>query len=192
MVLRQCEIPACELPGQTRNGRPVIGKWYYRTGSPVRTCHRLLKFKGNERMGRWLGESAVSVIKNHFNQRPFEGIIPIPSHRVKVLERGLLPSLIIAEQIAVQLNIPVYPEVMIRTSLGPPQSALNREERLINLAQAFSLKQSVTDKQFIVVDDVLTTGATLDAAADLIEQNGGSVGLFALAFRRETFGSLLH
>ena len=191
-IMQECEIPECELPGHTACGRSVVGKWYYRISSPIRTCHRLLKFKGQERVGSWLGDLAVSVVQNHFKQRPFDGIIPIPSHRVKVLERGLLPTRIIAEQLAKQLHIPVQTEVMIRTSLGPSQSALNRAKRIANLAQAFALTGPVKDKHFLLVDDVLTTGATLDAAADVIEENGGSVELFVLAFRRETFGNLPH
>lgn len=139
-----------------------------------------------------MGKRAAASLQNRMKSNPCVGIVPIPSHRVKMLERGLLPTHVIASEISLVLHIPEKPNLMIRTALGPSQSALKRDERINNLKHAFALKDHVAGRHFLIVDDLLTTGATLDAAAALIEENGGTASLYAIAFRRETFGSLRH
>lgn len=190
--LVECEIPDCELPGQTALGRPVWGRWYYRTGSPIRTCHRKLKYEGRHDVGSFLGELAAVSLQKHVKSGVIDGIVPIPSHRVKLLERGLLPTFVLAKAFANHLGVPVYRNTLIRQSLGPSQSGLTREKRIVNLKNAFALNGDLRGKRILLLDDVLTTGATLDAAAETIEKEGGATMLVAIAFRRETFGSPQH
>lgn len=177
----QCEIPTCELPGWTAAGRPVWAKWYYRTDSPIRSLHRSLKYDGRAAIGRQLG--------NH--QIHFDGVdgwcIPIPSHRTKTLERGFLHTAPIAAAFALANHLQLHLEAFIRPHLSPSQSGLTREFRISNVQGAFYVSKSVEGKHLLLVDDVMTTGATLDSASEVLEKAGATVSLAVLAFRRESF-----
>lgn len=177
----QCEIPKCELPGWTAGGRPVWAKWYYRTDSPIRSLHRSLKYDGRAAIGHQLG--------NH--QIQFSGddgwCVPIPSHRTKILERGFLHTSPIASAFASANHLQLHLEAFIRPSLSPSQSGLTREFRISNVQDAFRVTKSVEGKHLLLVDDIMTTGATLDAASDALEKAGATVSLAVVAFRRESF-----
>ncbi|MDA1028630.1 MAG: phosphoribosyltransferase family protein [Bacteroidetes bacterium] len=177
----QCEIPTCELPGWTAGGRPVWAKWYYRADSPIRSLHRSLKYEGRAAIGRLLGNHRVH----------FDGVdgwcVPIPSHRTKILERGFLHTVPIAAAFASANQLQLHLGAFIRPSLSPSQSGLTREFRTSNVQGAFSVTKSIEGKHVLLVDDVMTTGATLDSASEVLEKAGATVTLAVVAFRRESF-----
>ena len=179
--LDQCVIPPSELPGWTPKGRPVWGKWYYRQDSPIRTLHRLLKYEGIDEVGRFLGDHFLQLAGD------IHWCTAIPSHRTKILERGFLHTLPIAEAFSAANQLHMVCDCIVRPSLTISQSGLTRELRISNTQSAFKATSSVENKHLLLVDDVMTTGATLDAAAEVLEQSGARVTLAVAAFRRESF-----
>jgi len=105
----------------------------------------------------------------------FDVIIPIPYHWRKLLRRGHNPSGILARQVSSRLSIPlIHP--LKRSKVTLSQQALNKEQRKQNVRNAFMLKPkfkaSVKNKRILLLDDVLTTGATANAAAKVLKRYG--------------------
>jgi predicted amidophosphoribosyltransferase len=185
--LASCLIPVCEMPGVTPKARNVWGTWYYRLGSPIRSLHRALKYDANLRAGALIA-TRIQVPSQVSERVPESAVcIPIPSHRIRILERGLQQTTVLADAVASKLSIRAHSTALVRRSLSHSQSKLGRSGRLANLANAFEVVSPVLVGHALLVDDVMTTGATLDAAAEVLESQGIEVTLLVAAFRREAF-----
>jgi ComF family protein len=113
----------------------------------------------------------------------FDAIVPVPLHSKRLREREFNQSAHLATRLSRATGIPVH-DVLVRSRYTGTQTALDRSERRQNLRNAFSLRKnaSVTDQNLLLIDDVLTTGSTLDAcAAVLLEQGAESVRALTLA-----------
>lgn len=97
-------------------------------------------------------------------------IIPVPLHRKRLKERGYDQSSLLAFGIGRQLNIPVSCENLIRTRYTIPQVNLSGYERTKNVRGAFSIRdnEELKDKVILLIDDVLTTGATIRECVKLM------------------------
>jgi ComF family protein len=113
----------------------------------------------------------------------FHMLVPVPLHAKRLREREFNQALVLAEQLSACCGLPVL-DVLQRGRYTTTQTALDRDSRRQNLRNAFSMRKnaSVTDKNVLLVDDVLTTGSTLDAcAAILLEQGASSVRALTVA-----------
>jgi ComF family protein len=125
---------------------------------------------------RGLGDSRLSG-------QEFDAIVPVPLHSKRLREREFNQAALLAGQLSRATGIPMR-EVLVRSRYTGTQTALDRAERRQNLRNAFSLRKNVdvTDQNLLLIDDVLTTGSTLDAcAAVLLEQGAESVRALTLA-----------
>lgn len=112
-------------------------------------------------------------------------IIPVPLHPAKLRKREYNQSEKIAEGMASVLMIPVVPDNLVRTVNTGTQTKKSRFERYENLASAFTCRfpDVLTGKHILVVDDVFTTGATLEACSIvLLEIEGVRVSIVTVAF----------
>ncbi|HEX5430284.1 MAG TPA: ComF family protein [Patescibacteria group bacterium] len=98
-------------------------------------------------------------------------IIPVPLHRRRYNWRGFNQSELLAYALGVALNIPVDKNLVSRSKKTKPQTTLNKEDRIANISAAFTLNAAVPGK-YLLVDDVVTTGATLNEIAKLLKKNG--------------------
>lgn len=102
-----------------------------------------------------------------------EVIIPIPLYRTKYLKRGYNQAELIAKELSKQMKIPVDSKLLIRCRKTRAMKELNDEERLKNLQNAFKLSKSIVKyKRVLLVDDIYTTGATMDACAGILKEGG--------------------
>ena len=99
-------------------------------------------------------------------------VIPMPLHPTKLRERGFNQSLLLAATIAQQLNIALLPDSCQRIRNTPSQSPLPWKERDKNVRNAFLCNVDLSGKHVALVDDVLTTGASLNALAVATKQRG--------------------
>jgi len=102
-------------------------------------------------------------------------LIPMPLHPAKLRERGFNQSLLLAETIARDHNLKLLPDACRRVRDTPPQSALSWKERKKNVRNAFQCDIDLTGMNVALVDDVLTTGASMDALAAAVGQQGATV-----------------
>jgi len=103
----------------------------------------------------------------------FDALVPVPLHPRRQRERQFNQAAILAEHLSRSSKIPVR-EFLRRSRYTGTQTRLDRKARRQNLRDAFSLRQDadVTDLDLLLVDDVLTTGSTLDACAAILLENG--------------------
>jgi len=101
-------------------------------------------------------------------------IIPMPLHPAKLRERGFNQSALLAATLARKLNLELLANACQRVRDTPPQSALPWKERRKNVRNAFCCDKDLTGKRVALVDDVLTTGASLNALAEAVQKRGAS------------------
>lgn len=111
-------------------------------------------------------------------------IVPVPIHRTRLLARGFNQSEMIAKKLSGSLSIPITANTLLKIKNTPPQMSLSKSERMKNLKGSLGVKNTalVRGRHILLVDDVTTTGATLDAAAiELYKVGAKQVSAFTLA-----------
>ena len=149
----------------------------------------LLKFERIDPLAAYFGERVASIVER--DGLTGDIVVPVPLHRARERERGFNQAELIARQAAKRLRLPLKPVLLKRTKARPDKHILTNEERWRIVRGAFATRpgSQVDNKRVLLVDDVMTTGATLDAcAAALLEAGAKSVvGLtVARVVRRET------
>jgi ComF family protein len=112
-------------------------------------------------------------------------IIPVPLHIRRLREREFNQSLLLADHIGCSLNIPVAYTNLVRTVPTPAQTTLSRKSRQINLRRAFAVRrpEAIVNKRILLIDDVFTTGTTVNECAKALRR-AGSADVFALTLGR--------
>jgi ComF family protein len=122
-----------------------------------------------------LGKSLASLLATCYtiNQMKADIIVPVPLHKSRMKERGYNQSAVLAKELARLLHLPVDEKTLIRHRKTQSQMSLNAIDRQKNVANAFSCQRnSLTTKNVLLIDDVCTTGATLDACAATLKTHG--------------------
>jgi ComF family protein len=121
-------------------------------------------------VARWLG---AALDDERLCGRRFDLIVPVPLHPARQRERGFNQAGLLAKLLARQSSIPVKP-LLERIRYTNTQTALDRSERMENLHNAFRLRKNadVRGLRMLLVDDVLTTGATLNECARVLKRAG--------------------
>ena len=125
----------------------------------------------------------------HSNPLPGEAIIPVPLHPRRLRERGYNQSGLLARELSKLTNLPLIQDCLIRIKEAQPQvRASSAQERLNNVASAFLCQDNGVDgKQIILIDDVCTSGATLESCASALK-NKGATSVWGLTLAREIKG----
>ena len=109
-------------------------------------------------------------------------MIPVPLARERERERGFNQALLLARRIASRLELPTRPRWLARVRATRPQSDLSAAERRANVRGAFRASRRVAGRHVVVVDDILTTGATLGECARALREAGAwRVGVVTVA-----------
>jgi ComF family protein len=183
-------------PGPTRE----IAAFVY--GGPVARAIARLKYERRPDLGLPLGDLLFRAIERR--RSDVEGrdrcairgegriVIPVPLHPSRLAERGYNQSMLLGHRVARQLGAPFWPLALRRTRATEAQATLDRPRRIANVLRAFEVRrpERLCGRSILLVDDVRTTGATLDAcrsalheagATDVVwavvAQSGGPVGL---------------
>jgi ComF family protein len=133
-------------------------------GRVQRMLHKL-KYKEAKELGEHLGFRYGSLLLDHQYAEQFDLVVPVPLHKYKLRRRGYNQSECFAKGISDSMRLPLKPDALIRVSDTGSQTRKNRLDRWQNVEQVFQVKQAeyITGKRILLVDDVMTTGATLEA-----------------------------
>ncbi len=117
---------------------------------------------------------------------PGEALVPVPLHRKRLRERGYNQSRLLAQELGKLTSLPVVDDCLIRKRYALPQARTQTvDERRSNVADAFSCRDGrLRDKQVLLIDDVSTSGATLDACARALKE-AGAASVWGLVLARE-------
>ena len=120
------------------------------------------------------------------NPLPGEVLVPVPLHPRRLRERGHNQSLQLAEELSNLISLPVIDDCLIRKHHTPPQARTSSvEERRSNVTNAFTcVNDRLHDKQVLLIDDVSTSGATLNACAAALKA-AGAISVWGLVLARE-------
>lgn len=133
-----------------------------------------LKYRYRPDLGWALGLLLVEWVKLHRDFQKFDFIIPIPIHRQKLVFRGYNQAELLANPLQRYLGIGLKNDIIIRDKITESQSGLDRYQRFANINEAFRVvdSRSLTGKKILLVDDILTTGATASEAARVLLRAG--------------------
>jgi ComF family protein len=138
--------------------------WFSKGNKTQRLIHQL-KYKGRKEVGTWLGEH----YGRELCQSPFfnsvDVIVPVPLHKKKLMQRGYNQSELFAAGLSKSMNIPMEGRALVRTRATQTQTRKSRFNRWENVSEIFGVSrpEKVQGAHLLLVDDVITTGATLEA-----------------------------
>jgi ComF family protein len=156
---------------------------FFRKGSRYQKLVHYLKYKGLKEIGQEMGVLFGSELKESPFQR-VDVVVPVPLHPKKLKQRGYNQSEWIAGGIASAMAKPLSVNNLVREVFTPTQTRKNRFERWQNVEGIFSVKEPTEflQKHVLVIDDVVTTGSTLEAAAvTLLSAGAEKVSIATLA-----------
>jgi ComF family protein len=157
--------------------------YFFSKGSRFRRLIHELKYLGREDIGEELGRAfGYDLIRTGF--RDTDLVVPVPLHKKKFKKRGFNQSECIARGIAEAMDKPMNTSSICRAFHTTTQTRKSRYDRWLNVEGVFRVNEpdSLTCKHILLVDDVLTTGATLEACATaILEVEGTKVSIAVLA-----------
>jgi ComF family protein len=146
----------------------------YRKGSKLQNLIHELKYGNQPEIGVLLGKYYGKVLANITWLYPFQLIIPVPLHKAKLQQRGYNQSDYFAQGLSTSLGIPWQGKWLQRVRPTESQTRQNKLNRLGNLVDAFCVtdRHCISGKHVLLVDDIITTGATLEACAISLLESG--------------------
>jgi len=167
--------------------RPVFEKAraWVKFQDPVQIIIHDFKYRRGFYFADWMVTGMLEVFEREFAEDKFDVIIPVPLHWRRLLTRGYNQALILARPISWKLKIPIAPGALARAINNPPQVGLSRAKRIENMKKVFAVKKpgQIKGKKILLVDDVITTGATVSEAAKVLGKAGAET-VSVLAFGR--------
>jgi ComF family protein len=135
-----------------------------------------LKYNGKFSIGIFLGKLLAAAVNDKIQEWKIDLIVPIPLHRLKRAERGYNQSDFIAKGMEKILHVPVKSRLIKRIRFTETQTSMNLVERKENMKDAFAIRRNkiVKGKNILLLDDVITTGATISECGRIILESGAT------------------
>ena len=165
----------------------LVAGFLYNKGNAVQQLIHTFKYSGYKEIGLFLGEELGREISAIKELEDVSYILPVPLHPKKYKKRGFNQSELIARGVARQIKAEVNTTVLFRKTFCSTQTRKSKYERWQNVERIFDLKNKeiIAHKHIILVDDVITTGATIEACVQcLLEADGVNVSVVAVAYTR--------
>lgn len=162
----------------------VASMLFYKKGNQVQKILHSLKYKGNKEIAKFLGEIYGNQLLKSPYYQSIDCVIPIPLHPKKQKVRGYNQSDWLAMGLSQSMNIPFINDAIVRNEYTDTQTKKSRFNRWENVKDVFSITnpEELRNKHILLCDDVLTTGATLEAAiSKLLKIEGTRVSVVTLA-----------
>jgi ComF family protein len=158
---------------------------FFQKKGMVQKMLHALKYKGNPEVAQLLGKWYAEDLKQSNTPLAYDYIIPVPLHKKRQQKRGYNQSEYFAKGLSEVLDIPVITNVLIKTHYTETQTHKTRTERAENILQSFSTEHAemLNNKSVLLVDDVITTGATLEACIIQLQKNANvKVSVASIAY----------
>jgi ComF family protein len=153
-------------------------------GRVQRLLHQL-KYKGQEEVGTVLGRWFGAQVREQEDFKSIDVVVPVPLHKSKLRQRGYNQVEGFAQAIAQDLQVPMAADALKKNRTSATQTTKNRQSRWEAMQQLYAIHhaQKVEGKHVLLVDDVITTGATIEACTQILLQHGASaVSVASIAY----------
>lgn len=145
---------------------------------PVSQLISQFKYGSRLALAGWMVEALVAAVRARGNVE-VDWILPLPLSRERITERGFNQAALIAAGVARQLSLPLHRDELLRVRNTAPQASLDHEARWGNVRGAFAVDAAasaagIAGQRIALIDDVMTTGATMDAAASALKKAGAA------------------
>ncbi len=139
--------------------------WYFHKNSALQALLFQLKYKSNEDVGLFIGKQMGALLAASERFASIDALVPVPLHPQALSKRGFNQAALICEGISQVWHKPVLVGAIARTKHTNTQTKQSRAVRWDNMENAFSIKDptSIMGKHLLLIDDVITTGATIEA-----------------------------
>jgi len=158
--------------------------YFYAKESPIQTLLKELKYNHLESFGHSSALSIIQELKDSARFKNIDLVVPVPLHYYKEKKRGYNQIEIFGKTIADYLKVPFEKEVIIKKENTQSQTKQNKEERFKSVRNSFVINSDfdLNNKSILIVDDVLTTGATLISCAKEIQKtNNTKISIITIA-----------
>jgi len=183
LICRKNSPSACDC-AETKGGR-IPSAYYFSTYSEMmKTLIHRFKFEGDRSCGSYLISIAVSAMRRKLESIPCDMVVPIPMRRRDINDRGFNQTHMIAAELAEALHLPSKKDILIKIRNTDFQAVLPAEKRWRNMIDAFGVApgKQIQGAAILLVDDIITTGATcFEAAQALYSAGAREVTVFAIA-----------
>lgn len=129
------------------------------------------KYRKELKLSKTLATLLATAVTQHNSRLP-DLLLPVPLHRQRIRQRGFNQAVEIGRALSAQLKIPLDSACVCKVKKTPPQTALSKRQRQQNIKGAFRLRYVPEVKSVAIVDDVMTTGATVVEIASLLKRSG--------------------
>ncbi|MDE5802888.1 MAG: ComF family protein [Lachnospiraceae bacterium] len=150
----------------------IRGRALYEYESAAESIYRF-KYGGRREYAEFFGREMAEKLEGYIRKASPDALVPVPLSRKRFGRRGYNQAQLLAEVMGEELGIPVYTHLAARVRDTLPQKELNAQERQNNLKRAFKIiENDVKLNTIIIIDDIYTTGSTIDALAEVFQQSG--------------------
>lgn len=180
--------PTCGSPvledhsDQNRCGNCPSGKHYfgniraeldYNDENVQRMIHTY-KFEYIQPLAKDLSRYMIQTYDAHYANENIDAIVPVPLHKSRQRQREFNQSFLLAQYVAKHSDLPLQNDWIIRSRKTQPQTTLNLDERMKNIQNAFSVSKpdAVIDQTILLIDDVVTTGSTINELSRILHEHG--------------------
>lgn len=187
-VTRHLENPDNELTKRFYGRIPIehaSALFYFHKKGVVQQLIHQLKYKGHQEIGTFLGEWYGEELKIIHQNMSFDEIIPVPLHKKRFRERGYNQLTTFGHSLSKQLNIPYNESILHRDVYAMTQTKKSFFDRTENKKTTFGINYTEKDhgKHFLLIDDVITTGGTLEACGKVLTGiPNAKVSVIAMAY----------
>lgn len=167
------------LMGRAAFQKAVSMLWYHEGGLAQKLIHRL-KYRRQEQLGVFLGRWYGSLLRADAALPPVDWVLPVPLHPRKKRRRGYNQCSLFGREIAKALGASFSERLLVRHRYGPTQTRAGRDARAQNALKAFSVSDEgpLRNTRVLLVDDVLTTGATLEGCCRALNRGNSGLELY--------------
>jgi ComF family protein len=163
----------------------AMSEFYFAKGTLIQALVHEFKYKGNKEVGLYLGAIMGASLLSNNRFTKIDALVPLPMFTEKEFKRGYNQATILCIGISEATSVPVLINNVIRKRFTETQTKKHRTERWENVATSFAINnpKEIKGRHILLVDDVVTTGATLEACgAEILKVEGTSLSLATLAY----------
>jgi ComF family protein len=154
------------------NIESVAAYYLFKKGSKVQHLLHQFKYKGNREIGKFIGELYGHELKKTESFGSVDTIIPVPLHKKKEKKRGFNQSEYFAKGLSISMKNEINTKTLFREKMSETQTKKTKFKRWENVNNIFLIRNSenIKGKHILLVDDVITTGSTIEACAEALQQ----------------------